>query len=120
MGLVTERHMICLLQVLPQGIRASAPPFWWSVQDHYGVLAQYYQLPWLSMRDAMWHEVVACAPGFAVPEIYPEQEQDMQRHPSELGHKYMADVAVAMMQQVGLQLTLEPRLVHATIAVLLL
>lgn len=68
------------------------------------MLAQYYQLPWLSMRDAMWHEVVAAAPGFTVPEIYPEQEQDMQRHPSELGHKYMADVAVAMMQQVGLGL----------------
>ena len=49
----------------------------------------------------MWHEVVAGAPGFRVTEIYPEQEQGMQRHPSELGHKYMADVAVAMMQQVG-------------------
>lgn len=97
------RLLPVLLQVLPQGIRATdSPMFWWSVQDHYGVLAQYYQLPWLSMRDAMWHEVVSGAAGFTVREIYPEQEQDMQRHPSELGHKYMADAAVAMMQQVGL------------------
>jgi hypothetical protein len=91
--------------VLPQAIGASDNPlFWWTVQDHYGVLASYYQLPWLSMRDAMWHEVVAEAPGFTIPDIYPAQEQDMQRHPSELGHKYMADAAVAMMQQVGAEM----------------
>jgi hypothetical protein len=63
------------------------------LQDHYGVLAQHYQLPQLSIRNAMYHEVLAGTPGFSTREIYPDVEQEMQRHPSELGHRYMADVA---------------------------
>jgi hypothetical protein len=60
------------------------------------------------MRNALWHEVMTGAPGFTGPEIYPPVEQTLQRHPSELGHKYMADVAVGMVQQAYVAHVLEP------------
>ena len=60
------------------------------------------------MRDALWHEVMTGAPGFTGGEIYPPQEQTLARHPSELGHKYMADVAVGMIQQAYVAHLLEP------------
>lgn len=72
------------------------------------MLAQYYQLPWLSMRNAVFHEVLVGAPGFSTRDIYPEAEQDMQRHPNELGHKHMADVAVTLVQAVFEDMMLAP------------
>jgi hypothetical protein len=29
-------------------------PFYATLEDVYGAQAQYYDLPWLSFRDAMW------------------------------------------------------------------
>jgi hypothetical protein len=48
------------------------------------VLAQYYSIPWLSYRDAVWHEYFANTPGFKRYEIFPVDEE---RHPTPLGHR---------------------------------
>lgn len=53
-------------------------------EDQYGVLAQYYSIPWLSYRDAVWHEYFADTPGFKRYEIFPVGEE---RHPTPLGHR---------------------------------
>lgn len=53
-------------------------------EDQYGVLAQYYNIPWLSYRDAVWHEYFADTPGFKRHEIFPVDEE---RHPTPLGHR---------------------------------
>uniref|UniRef100_A0A383VEL6 SGNH hydrolase-type esterase domain-containing protein n=1 Tax=Tetradesmus obliquus TaxID=3088 RepID=A0A383VEL6_TETOB len=103
-----HKPAVVLMQALAQGIYGARGLFYWTVEDHYGVLAQHYQLPQLSVRNGMYHEVLAGAPGFSTAEIYPDVEQEMQRHPSELGHKYMADVAVTMVQQVFQDMALAP------------
>lgn len=55
-------------------------------EDQYGVLAQYYSIPWLSYRDAVWHDYMAENPGFRRYEIFPVEEE---RHPTPLGHRYL-------------------------------
>lgn len=49
------------------------------------MLAQYYSIPWLSYRDAVWHEYMADVPGFSRYEIFPMEEE---RHPTPLGHRW--------------------------------
>lgn len=53
-------------------------------EDQYGVLAQYYSIPWLSYRDAVWHDYFADSAGFKRYEIFPTDEE---RHPTPLGHR---------------------------------
>lgn len=57
-----------------------------SGEDQYGVLAQYYSIPWLSYRDAVWHEYMAEAQGFKRLQIFPYEEE---RHPTPLGHRWV-------------------------------
>lgn len=61
-------------------------------EDQYGVLAQYYSIPWLSYRDAVWHDYMANTPGFKRYEIFPREEE---RHPTPLGHRWVEEAAPA-------------------------
>lgn len=87
-------------------------------EDHYGVLAQYYSLPWLSYRNAVWHGLMADVPGFRRSQIFPPDEE---RHPTPLGHRYIADMTIHLLQTAFLDglLTplgaLEPRLMQVCV-----
>ena len=72
-----------------------------AVEDHYNVLAQYYSLPALSLRDAMWHQ----SPDLSKT---PDYMLEDQRHPNVLGHHYMADLAVGLIQHTIEQMLLHP------------
>lgn len=98
---------VVLINFLHADIKKNGLPFYHSIEDHYGVLAQYYQLPWLSVRDAVWHGLVNDWEGFRVQDIFLASNTH-QRHPNELGHKYMADLAVALIQQTYLERMLLP------------
>ena len=35
--------------------------FYATNEDQLGMLAQYYEAPWLSARDVLWHKTLRCA-----------------------------------------------------------
>lgn len=76
-----------------------------AAEDQYGVLAQYYGLPWLSYRNAVWHGLMQDLPGYRRYEMFPAEDE---RHPTALGHKYMADIAVNLVQQTYVDSLLVP------------
>lgn len=45
-------------------------PFYHTIEDHYGVLSQYYELPWLSLRNAVWQGLVQDVPGFRAQDLF--------------------------------------------------
>jgi hypothetical protein len=57
-----------------------------AAEDQYGVLAQYYGLPWLSFRNAVWQGLLADRPGFSRLQLFPLDEAE-ERHPTALGHR---------------------------------
>jgi lysophospholipase L1-like esterase len=56
-----RRPAVVLVHALPSNASRAGLPFWASEEDHYGVLAQYYDVPSLSVRDAVWHEYLEAA-----------------------------------------------------------
>ncbi|WIA15472.1 hypothetical protein OEZ85_002112 [Tetradesmus obliquus] len=113
---------VVVTNFLQAGVKANNLPFYHTIEDHFGVIAQYYQLPWLSFRDAVWHGMVNNWQGFRAEDIFlpgaahnatgaqqqQQQQQQQQHYPSELGHAYMADLAVGLLQQTYLGLMLQP------------
>ena len=83
-------------------------PFHEGIEDVYGALAQFYDLPWLSMRDATYliavHRNVS---GFDYNEIMNSRNGDLI-HPSDLGHKMMADLAVWLFQSTMIDVLIRP------------
>jgi hypothetical protein len=67
-----------------------------AAEDQYGVIAQYYSLPWLSLRDVVYRKLMAEAPRFKATDMFLAGDE---RHPNALGHKYIADLAVGLVQQ---------------------
>ena len=51
-------------------------------EDELGVLAQYYDIPWLSFRGVTWHDLHAGTPGFAFDDIMWNGH-----HPNLRGHR---------------------------------
>eukprot|EP00195_Chlamydomonas_chlamydogama_P012413 CAMPEP_0202908854 /NCGR_PEP_ID=MMETSP1392-20130828/47410_1 /ASSEMBLY_ACC=CAM_ASM_000868 /TAXON_ID=225041 /ORGANISM="Chlamydomonas chlamydogama, Strain SAG 11-48b" /LENGTH=503 /DNA_ID=CAMNT_0049598371 /DNA_START=225 /DNA_END=1732 /DNA_ORIENTATION=- len=80
--------------------------FYRNAEDHYNVLAQYYGLPSLSLRNALFHAAASSQQGFMVDEVLPSQH-GIRIHPNDRGMKYIADVVVHAVQQALLSLALE-------------
>uniref|UniRef100_A0A383WNE5 SGNH hydrolase-type esterase domain-containing protein n=1 Tax=Tetradesmus obliquus TaxID=3088 RepID=A0A383WNE5_TETOB len=87
---------VVLMEFLATDAKQKGLPFYATAEDQYGVLAQYYGLPWLSYRNLVWQGLMQDTPGFSRFELFPPDEQ---RHPTPLGHRYMADIAVHLLQQ---------------------
>jgi hypothetical protein len=96
---------VVLMQALATDIVKARQPFHMTVEDHYGVLAQYFGVGWLSMRDACFRGLVAGWDGLRADQVFQPGDE---RHPSEVGHKYMADLAVTLLQRIYLDLLLGP------------
>ncbi|MEW5300626.1 MAG: hypothetical protein WDW36_003541 [Sanguina aurantia] len=58
-----------------------------TTEDAMGVLAQYYGMPTISMRNALWLKQRQAEPGFGL-----EMRMADQWHLNELGHLYLADM----------------------------
>jgi len=77
-------------------------PCWFhqSPEDMYNVIAQYYDLPVLSLRDVVWHHAMRNVSGFHWADILAED----QKHGNDKGYRLMADMAVRLVQQVAMDL----------------
>lgn len=123
------------LQGVTQKQQRQGLPFYHTIEDHFGVVAQYYELPWLSLRNALWQGLSNSWVGVSPHDIFqirnsthhshPQQQQSQQQTqqhqkqqrqlrqqpihlPSAQGHKHMADLAVGLLQQTYLQQLLRP------------
>ena len=69
-------------------------------EQEYDVLLQYYSLPWVSLRNAIYHAAQRNLSGFTREEVFAPD----CTHPNVLGHKYIADLLVYLVQQTVVQL----------------
>lgn len=97
-----------IVNALQPGVQHLKLPYYHTVEDHYGVMTQYYQLPWLSLRNSVWQGLLNNQKGFGVKDIFIPMERITQKHLSDLGHKYLADLAVELIQQTFADLLLQP------------
>lgn len=89
-------------------------------EDAYGALAQYYELPWLSVRALWWPEmqVKQQRPKQVARTLLGAPTQEAMRspflselddfHPNDLGHTAMADMVAYWLQQTAIALAQDP------------
>lgn len=122
-------------QTKPQ--RQQHRSFYASAEDQHGVVGQYYGLPTLSLRNAVWQAAVAGLPGFRAHDLFvldPSAargvlQQRSRTHqysssansssslsrppladprPSALAHRHLADLSIGLVQQTIVQQWLAP------------
>jgi len=101
---------VVLTQVITwgQSFKANSTHKKWfheSAEDQYGVLAQYYGLPWLSYRNAIW--IDAEYKRQAVPGGWKALTND-EVHPNDAGHRVILDTIIWLVQQTSLDLLMQP------------
>ncbi|GAX83233.1 hypothetical protein CEUSTIGMA_g10659.t1 [Chlamydomonas eustigma] len=77
-----------------------------SSEDQYGSMAQYYSVPWLSYRNAVWHDVEHPTPSH--PHGNWESISPDHVHPNDLGHRMVKDLVVWLITQTAIDLVLNP------------
>lgn len=70
--------------------------FWDTAEDELEVLLNYYQVPSLSWRNAMFKSMAAEEEGFSYEQMYCDSV-----HPNTLGHRYLSDIVIARLQDVS-------------------
>ncbi|GAX74670.1 hypothetical protein CEUSTIGMA_g2118.t1 [Chlamydomonas eustigma] len=76
-------------------------------EDVYGALSQYYDVQWLSFRDATYRLAQhRPTPGLGYQDLM--DPSPLHSLPSDAGHKVLADLAVWFMQQTAVDLALRP------------
>ncbi|KAG2493912.1 hypothetical protein HYH03_007848 [Edaphochlamys debaryana] len=89
----------------PNNIGGTEPykPFYMTAEDAEGALAHYYDVQYLSLRTATYRLAAHLRqPGFRWEDEFVDQ------HPGDHGHKIMADLAVHLIQRTALGLLFEP------------
>eukprot|EP00879_Flechtneria_rotunda_P016086 GHRR01016827.1.p1 GENE.GHRR01016827.1~~GHRR01016827.1.p1 ORF type:complete len:534 (+),score=145.77 GHRR01016827.1:354-1955(+) len=105
-----SRPAVVLLQLMPKGM-AFAPgsrekvPFYATLEDIYGAQAQYYDLPWLSYRNAMWRLTELHTYGYNWTDFM--WDVDFM-HPIDSGMAAISDMVAHLIQQTALGLLLTP------------
>lgn len=99
---------VVIMHTLHPGAKHLQLPFYNTLEDHYNVISQYYQLPSLSLRGAIWQGLVNNWEGYTAKDIFIGMETVSQRHLNELGHKYLTDLAVGLVQQTYQEVLLQP------------
>ncbi|GBF91596.1 hypothetical protein Rsub_04336 [Raphidocelis subcapitata] len=78
--------------------------FYSTPEDTYGNLAQYYDIPTISYRDALWQLGDNNLRGMAWSDFL----ADDRLHPNDRGHRLMADMVIYLVQQAALDVLLHP------------
>eukprot|EP00854_Cymbomonas_tetramitiformis_P003098 gene3098-3932_t len=108
-----NRPAIILLQTFSwsRGFNRIAHNSWSSFfetpEDHFAVVAKYYGLPSLSLRDAIFHNVLRLERGYAISDVLgdckqtdldrnakPEPGPGLCRHPNSFGHGLLANLTI--------------------------
>lgn len=79
-------------------------PFYSSMEEAYTQLAQFYGLPSISVRNALYHKVATGQPGFRAEEIF----ADGVLHPNDYGMRMLADLLVYLVQRTLTDMALIP------------
>eukprot|EP00877_Chromochloris_zofingiensis_P007869 jgi/Chrzof1/3335/Cz12g21090.t1 len=107
---VKHRPAIVVMQLLPKGM-AFAPghrekvPFMATLEDMYGALAQYYDTPWLSYRNAVWRMCEFHKYGYNWTDFM--WDSDFM-HPIDAGMKVISDMVANLFQQTAMSLLMHP------------
>jgi hypothetical protein len=99
-GKGTPSPAVVLVHLLPTDAHRLGTPFYASAETDYDVLARYYGLASVSLRAALWQRLAAAQPGFSRNDVFPPSEE---RHPTPLGHRYVADLIVWLLQRAVLE-----------------
>ncbi|GAX83353.1 hypothetical protein CEUSTIGMA_g10778.t1 [Chlamydomonas eustigma] len=84
-------------------------PFHNGLEDVYGALAPYYDLPWLSFRAATFRRAAFLEdPEFTYKDIMNSKVAHDYLHPSDFGHQILADLVIWLFRQTALDLILRP------------
>eukprot|EP00878_Enallax_costatus_P012728 GHUV01013292.1.p1 GENE.GHUV01013292.1~~GHUV01013292.1.p1 ORF type:complete len:358 (+),score=39.39 GHUV01013292.1:2608-3681(+) len=105
-----RKPAVVLMQLLPKGAafgpqHREKTQYYHTLEDAYGSLAQYYDTPWLSWRNAVWRMAELHRYGFNWTDFM--WDRDFM-HPLDAGHKTIADVAIYLLQQTALQVVMSP------------
>ncbi|KAF6266240.1 hypothetical protein COO60DRAFT_1632898 [Scenedesmus sp. NREL 46B-D3] len=105
-----SKPAVVLMQLMPKGMAFAhgsreKVPFHGTLEDIYGAQAQYYDLPWLSFRNAMWRMSELHIHGYNWTDFM--WDVDFM-HPIDPGMAAIADMAVHLLQQTAMGLLLHP------------
>ncbi|GBF91603.1 hypothetical protein Rsub_04343 [Raphidocelis subcapitata] len=103
---VVMMQMLVNEMAYPVGGRDGKPKraFYSTPEDTYGNLAQYYDIPAISFRDALWQLGDNNRDGATWEDFM----GDDRLHPNDKGHQLMADMVVFLIQQTALDLLMHP------------
>ncbi|KAI8469583.1 MAG: SGNH hydrolase-type esterase domain-containing protein [Monoraphidium minutum] len=103
---VVMMQMLVSEMALPPGGRDGKPKrgFWSTPEDNYGNLAQYYDIPTLSFRDALWQLGDNGRDGMSWDDFMGSD----RLHPNDRGHRLMSDMVVYLLQQTAVDLLVHP------------
>ncbi|KAI8475679.1 MAG: SGNH hydrolase-type esterase domain-containing protein [Monoraphidium minutum] len=103
---VVMMQMLVSEMAYPPGGKDGKPKrgFYSTPEDNYGNLAQYYGIPALSFRDALWQLGDNGRDGADWGDFLAND----RLHPNDRGHKLMADMVVFLLQQTAADLLVHP------------
>jgi len=76
-----------------------------SSEDQYGSIAQYYSIPWLSYRNAVYIDAAYKRPWF--PDGWKALSDDYV-HPNDAGHRAIADIVMWLVLNTAVELLIQP------------
>lgn len=66
-----------------------------TMEDDYSILASYYGLPYISVRNALWRKICLQQPGYEAATVY----SDTYMHPNDYGQRLYSDLFVYLIQR---------------------
>ncbi|KAK9823328.1 hypothetical protein WJX72_001962 [[Myrmecia] bisecta] len=84
-------------------VYVNAPNFFDSLEDVVNIVVQYYGLPALSFRNALYHSMMANVEGYQHQQVYCDAV-----HPNKLGHRYLADLVIGFLQDAAAEVLQKP------------
>lgn len=103
---VVMMQMLVSEMAYPPGGKDGKPKrlFFSTPEDNYGNLAQYYDIPTVSFRNAMWQLGDNGRDGASWEDFL----ADDRLHPNDLGHKLISDMVIYLLQQTAVDLLVNP------------
>jgi lysophospholipase L1-like esterase len=90
-----------------QGQRVGQKMYHESAEDQYGSMAQYYSLPWLSYRNAVWVDAAHPTGRASFPTGWSSLSDDYV-HPNDAGHRVLADIVMWLVHSTAVDLLWQP------------
>jgi len=104
-AVVMMQMLVSEMAIPPEGKDGKPKRAFYSTpEDTYGNLAQYYDIPSVSFRDALWQLGDNKRDGMSWDDFMAED----RLHPNDRGHRLMADMVIYLLQQTAIDLLMHP------------